>query len=157
MKQSLSIILILFFTFHTEGYAQTASKTVMKAKIQSKSVSQPSKPIEKKARIKFVEQTIDLGTIKEDVIIEKFFEFKNEGAADLVIINAEGSCGCTVPTIPMEPIKPGEKGRIGVKYTAKNKAGPQKPIITVTTNGTPALVKLQLECWVNQIPGGVKE
>ncbi len=157
MKQPCITILIFFFAFHTQGYAQNTSKVYAKAKIRSKSVSQPSKHVEKKSRIKFVEQTIDLGTIKEDVIVEKFFEFKNEGTADLVIINAEGSCGCTVPTIPMEPIKPGEKGRIGVKYTAKNKAGPQKPIITVTTNGTPALVKLQLECWVNQIPGGVKE
>ena len=157
MKQPCITILIFFFAFHTQGYAQNTCKVYAKAKIRSKSVSQPSKHVVKKARIKFVEQTIDLGTIKEDVIVEKFFEFKNEGTADLVIINAEGSCGCTVPTIPMEPIKPGEKGRIGVKYTAKNKAGPQKPIITVTTNGTPALVKLQLECWVNQIPGGVKE
>ncbi len=157
MKQPFLIIFIAFFTFHTEGYAQNTSKIHEKAKVRSKSVSQPSKPIEKKARIKFVQQTIDMGTIKEDVIVEKFFEFKNEGTADLVIINAEGSCGCTIPTIPMEPIKPGEKGRIGVKYTAKNKAGPQKPIISVTTNGTPALVKLQLDCWVNQIPGGVKE
>ena len=157
MKQPFLILCLFFFTCYTEGYAQSASKTVAKAKVMSTSVSQPSKPAEKKARIKFVEQTIDLGTIKEDVVVEKFFEFKNEGTADLVIINAEGSCGCTVPTIPMEPIKPGEKGRIGVKYTAKNKAGPQKPIITVTTNGTPALVKLQLDCWVNQIPGGVKE
>jgi hypothetical protein len=157
MKQHLWIILILLFMGYTEGYAQNTVKSYRKAKIQSKSVSQPSKHIEKKARITFVEQTIDLGTIQEDVIVEKFFEFKNDGTADLLIINAEGSCGCTVPTIPMEPIKPGEKGRISVKYTAKNKAGPQKPIITVTTNGTPALVKLQLVCWVNQIPGGVKE
>ena len=75
----------------------------------------------------------------------------------MVIIDAEGSCGCTVPTIPKEPIKPGGKATIGVKYTAKNKAGPQKPIITVKTNGTPRIVKLQLDCWVEQIPGGIKE
>jgi hypothetical protein len=42
-----------------------------------------------------------------------------------------------------------------VKYTAKNKVGPQKPVVTVTTNGVPSIVKLNMEVWVEQIPGGV--
>jgi Protein of unknown function (DUF1573) len=74
-----------------------------------------------------------------------------------LITNATGSCGCTIPVFPTAPIAPGEKGSILVKFTAKNKFGPQKPTVTVTTNATPRLVKLQLDGWVDQIPGGVKE
>jgi hypothetical protein len=99
---------------------------------------------------------IDLGTIKEDAVIEKSFEFTNIGERDLVVINAQGSCGCTIPTASPEPVPPGGKGKIMVKYTAKNKVGPQKPVVTVTTNGVPSIVKLNMEAWVEQIPGGVK-
>ena len=74
----------------------------------------------------------------------------------MVIIDASGSCGCTMPIIPSMPIPPGGKNKITVKYTAHNKVGPQKPLITVITNGTPSVYKLQMEGWVEQIPGGVK-
>ena len=40
----------------------------------------------------------------------------------LIIKNAKGSCGCTVPTWPREPIMPGETSKIGVKY-ATNRVG----------------------------------
>ena len=160
MKFTIFITIICTLALFTEGYAQQATKV----KVRSKSLPQPTKsvkkinqPLGKTAKIKFKQEKIDFGTIKEDAIVERFFEFTNDGNADLVIIDAEGSCGCTVPTIPKEPIKPGGKATIGVKYTAKNKAGPQKPIITVKTNGTPRIVKLQLECWVEQILGGIKE
>jgi Protein of unknown function (DUF1573) len=109
------------------------------------------------AKIQFENSFLDLGTIKEDAILEKSFEFTNIGATDLVIINAEGSCGCTLPTVPNYPIPPGGKGKILVKYTAKNKVGPQKPVVTVTTNGVPSTVKLNMDVWVDQIPGGVKD
>lgn len=151
MIRFVSLFVLYIFSYHTEGYAQS------KIHVASKSASVPLKASVRRAKAEFITQKIDLGTIKEDAIVERFFEFTNTGGTDLLIINAEGSCGCTVPTVPMEPIKPGEKGRIAVKFTAKNKVGPQKNIIKVATNGAPAVIQLQLECWVNQIPGGVKE
>ncbi len=108
------------------------------------------------ARIRFDTLLIDFGTIKEDAVIEKKFTFTNTGAAPLVVLEARGSCGCTLPTVPADPIEAGKKGVILVKYTAKNKVGPQKPEITVYTNGSPKIVKLHLQGWVEQIPGGVK-
>ena len=160
MKPTIFLTIICTLALFTEGYAQQSTKV----KVSSKSMPQPTKsvkkvnqPLGKTAKIKFKQEKIDLGTIKEDAIVETFFEFINDGNADLVIIDAEGSCGCTVPTVPKEPIKPGGKATIGVKYTAKNKAGPQKPIITIKTNGTPRIIKLQLDCWVEQIPGGIKD
>ncbi len=137
------------------GVAQTKGT---KAKITSKSVSTSSKKSapSNTAKIQFDKLILELGTIKEDAVLEKSFDFTNTGDRDLVIINAKGSCGCTIPTPPMKPIAPGGKGKILVKYTAKNKVGPQKPTITVTTNGYPSIIKLKMEVWVDQIPGGVK-
>lgn len=157
MKSTTNFILFLCISLclHTEGGAQTIKS---KPKIASKSVSTPSKKAKptKSAIIKFDKLSLELGTIKEDAVLEKSFEFMNIGERDLVIINAKGSCGCTIPTPPLLPIPPGGKGKILVKYTAKNKVGPQKPSITVTTNGNPSVVKLKMEVWVDQIPGGVK-
>jgi hypothetical protein len=155
MKHYLWLTLSLACLLNTEGVAQTT-----KPKIASKSPyakSAAHRTTVNTAKIKFTNAKIDLGTIKEDAVIEKNFEFTNVGTKDLVIINAKGSCGCTVPNYSQIPIPPNGKGTIGFKYTAKNKAGPQKPTITVTTNGSPAVVKLELETWVEQIPGGVKD
>ncbi|MBL7817687.1 MAG: DUF1573 domain-containing protein [Saprospiraceae bacterium] len=156
MKSVKLTLSFLIFTLivHTEGVSQVG---VSKPKIAAKSVATSAKKITpvRAAKIKFDNMTLNLGTIKEDAVIEKTFEFTNIGEKDLVIINAKGSCGCTVPTPPVAPIVPGGKGKISVKYTAKNKVGPQKPTITVTTNGVPSVVKLNMEAWVEQIPGGV--
>ena len=61
------------------------------------------------------------------------FVFTNNGNKPLVITNAQGSCGCTVPTTPKDPIAPGAKGVIGVKY-ATDRIGPFTKTVTVTSN-----------------------
>ena len=153
----LSILSMFFIlTSNTEGVAQKATKVTAKGIPTVKSVKKSS-PVVKMAQIRFAQTTIDLGTIKENGVVEKKFTFVNEGNANLVIINAEGSCGCTVPTFSKEPIAPNGKGEIIVKYTAKNMMGPQKKSITITTNGKPEIIRLYIEGWVEQIPGGVKD
>ena len=64
----------------------------------------------------FVTETIDYGTIAHNADGKREFVFTNNGNKPLIITNAQGSCGCTVPTYPKEPIAPGAKGVIGVKY-----------------------------------------
>ncbi|MFM2269599.1 MAG: hypothetical protein RL757_3040 [Bacteroidota bacterium] len=124
---------------------------------RAQAVAQKSEAKVSYARANFSKNVIDMGDIKEDAVVTKEFEFTNTGGTDLVILSAKGSCGCTSPQYPLTPIRPGDKGKISVTYTARNKVGPQKPEITVTTNGTPRTVKLRLEGWVEQIPGGIKE
>src|SRR4051812_2994080 len=53
---------------------------------------------------KFEEETHDFGTVPEGPTAEYDFEFKNVGKEPIVITEAHGSCGCTVPTWPHEPI-----------------------------------------------------
>ena len=57
----------------------------------------------------------------------------NNGTTPLVITNTQGSCGCTVPSSPKEPIAPGAKGVIGVKY-ATDRVGPFTKTVTVSSN-----------------------
>ena len=85
------------------------------------------------ASIKFESKVIDYGTIEHNSDGNREFKFKNDGTEPLIIKNAKGSCGCTVPTWPREPIAPGETAEIGVKY-ATNRVGRFTKTITLTTN-----------------------
>ena len=64
----------------------------------------------------FETETIDYGKIEKDSDGLRAFIFTNVGTQPLVISQVKGSCGCTVPTKPEDPIMPGEKGEIKVKY-----------------------------------------
>ena len=89
--------------------------------------------VESGAKIDFVKETHDYGTIKYGADGSCTFEFKNVGNAPLIISNAKGSCGCTVPSWPKEPIAPGAKGSIKVQYDTK-RPGPINKSVTITSN-----------------------
>ena len=85
------------------------------------------------AGMAFENETIDYGTIAHNADGKREFVFVNNGTKPLIITNTQGSCGCTVPTSPKEPIAPGAKGIIGVKY-ATDRVGPFSKTVTVTSN-----------------------
>jgi len=85
------------------------------------------------AQMVFTETTLDFGTIEQGSDPYRFFNFTNPGNTPLVITNAKGSCGCTVPTYPKEPILPGHDGEIKVRYDT-NRVGPFTKRVTLTTN-----------------------
>lgn len=85
------------------------------------------------AQMEFEITTVDYGTIEQGSDPYRFFNFTNTGNAPLVITNAKGSCGCTVPTYPKEPVPPGESGQIKVRYDT-NRVGPFTKRVTLTTN-----------------------
>jgi hypothetical protein len=89
--------------------------------------------IETGAKIEFTKETHDYGTVKYGGDGACVFEFKNTGTEPLIISNAKGSCGCTVPEWPKEPIAPGAKGSIKVKYDT-NRPGPISKSVTITSN-----------------------
>ena len=52
----------------------------------------------------------------------------------MIITNARGSCGCTVPEWPKEAIAPGEGGKIDVEFDSKGKGGQQNKTVTLNAN-----------------------
>ena len=88
---------------------------------------------EKGAKIEFTKETHDYGTIKNGADGTCSFEFKNTGNEPLIISMAKGSCGCTVPEWPKEPIAPGAKASIKVKYDT-SRAGAINKNVTITSN-----------------------
>lgn len=85
----------------------------------------------------FVEEVVDFGTITQGEVVSTNFKFKNVGKSDLIISSAQGSCGCTVPEWPKEPIKPYEEGKIAVTFNSTGKQGKQNKTITLVANTIP--------------------
>lgn len=127
-----------------------AQEVATKEKIEVKKVKKEKKlkkgavaalPKVEGAGMVFENETIDYGTIAHNADGGRQFTFTNNGNKPLIISNTQGSCGCTVPTTPKEPIAPGAKGVIGVKY-ATDRVGPFTKTVTVTSNaeGMPSKV-----------------
>ena len=85
------------------------------------------------AEITFENETHDYGTIKQGADGTCEFKFKNTGKEPLIISNAKGSCGCTVPTWPKEPIMKGQTGSIKVHYDTK-RVGAFTNTVTLNSN-----------------------
>lgn len=82
---------------------------------------------------KFVNETYDYGKIKQHDTAPRSFKFTNTGDKPLEIKAAQGSCGCTVPKYPKEPIMPGESATVDAVFNAAA-VGPFTKYITLTTN-----------------------
>ncbi|GAB4376412.1 MAG: hypothetical protein Kow0075_03520 [Salibacteraceae bacterium] len=103
-----------------------------------------------KTTIAFDEAEHDFGRIKQNGKYKHKFTFTNTGENPLIISKAKGSCGCTVPTYPTEPIPPGEKGEIEVVYRPKNQLGKQMKTITITANTSPPTTQLTIHARVDK-------
>ena len=64
------------------------------------------------------------------------FEFSNVGKKPIIITAAQASCDCTVATWPHDPVLPGMKGVIHVRYTTEGREGPIFKDIAVNSNAT---------------------
>lgn len=96
--------------------------------------AQPQNTNGKFPTITFNKKEHDFGEIKEGTKAETVFIFTNTGDADLIISDAKGSCGCTVPEFPKEPIKPGKSGKMKVSFDSAGKPGMQQKSVNITCN-----------------------
>ncbi|CAI8205872.1 MAG: Uncharacterised protein [Cryomorphaceae bacterium] len=116
-----------------------------------KAVDAPKTENSTNVTIDFVSKVVDYGTIEHNADGARKFVFTNNGTEPLLIKNAKGSCGCTVPTWPREAIAPGATAEIGVKY-ATNRVGKFTKTITLTTNASKKPVILTVKGEVNPAP-----
>ncbi|RME11879.1 MAG: DUF1573 domain-containing protein [Bacteroidetes bacterium] len=133
MKRVLSIFAFLALlastTFAQEQSEQPAKGPVMKLEVTE----------------------IDYGEIVQGADPLREFKFTNTGTEPLIISNAKGSCGCTVPKWPKDPILPGESATIEVRYDT-NRIGPFQKTVTLTTNEATPTHVLKIKGKVNPKP-----
>jgi hypothetical protein len=107
--------------------------------------AQPAQPASTSlADIKMDKMVHDYGNIKQGENGECEFKFVNNGKEPLVITNCQGSCGCTVPQCPKDPILPGKSGVIKVKYDT-NRIGGIYKTVTVNSNAKSGNVVLTIK------------
>lgn len=136
------ILLGAFFLFGMTGSNAQEIASATKVKTEVKKTKKTTKKT-KKAVMPMVEgpgmvfenETIDYGTIDQNANGQREFSLVNNGNKPLIIMSASGSCGCTVPDAPKEPIAPGAKAVIKVKYDT-NRVGAFTKTVTVTSNAS---------------------
>ncbi len=118
------LMTIAMFSFSLSMTAQENKEATPKKETKAKP---------KKEAITFTTLVIERPAIPYDSQELFIFEFKNTGKTPLMITNVQTSCGCTTAEKPTEPILPGKKSKISVKYDTK-RVGDLNKSITVTTN-----------------------
>jgi hypothetical protein len=96
------------------------------------------------AILEFQSLVHDFGKITEGEIVACVFSFENSGDEDLIINSAVTSCGCTVPSFPKEPVKPGDQGRIEVVFDSSYRSGAQSKTITIRSNARKPVIVLKI-------------
>ncbi len=118
MKKLLLVLFVGVFSFSVKGQTKEEIKKDFTGPV-----------------FEFNEEIIDYGDIAKNSDGNRAFKFKNIGKSPLIITKVKGSCGCTVPTKPEEPVMPGAYGEIKVKY-ATNRVGPFSKTVTITSNAS---------------------
>ena len=117
-------------------------------KKEAKKLDEPKKPVPSfqesakvpKTKVEFDRVMHDFGEIEQGKIVETVFTIKNVGDKDLFIVDAYASCGCTVPEVTKEAIKPGESAPINVKFDSNGKSGEVTKTVNVRCN-TPKIIE----------------
>lgn len=107
----------------------------------SGALAQEATPVSGGPEISVDKDVHDYGTIKQGANGSCEFEVTNNGSEPLIISKAKGSCGCTVPEWPKEPIMPGKSAVMTVRYDTK-RVGPINKSVTITSNATNASTKV---------------
>ena len=114
--------------------------------------AEPAVPAGPTTTMSFADLEFDYGVIDAGEKVNHKYKFTNTGSEPLIISNAKGSCGCTVPNWPKEPIPPGGTGEIDVVFDSKGKKGKQSKRVTITANTSPAQTFLTIKGEVTPDP-----
>lgn len=154
-----------------DGNIRTAAKeatnpqqnNVANANNPANPIQPTNAPVEEKVdpdkltTMKFDKTEFDFGKVKEGEKVKYTYKFTNTGKKPLEIKSCKGSCGCTVPKCPTEPIAPGASADIPVEFDSNHKAGNQSKTVTVVANTEPVNTVLTIKGEVLPDPNKKKE
>lgn len=99
-----------------------------------------------KASLKFDQEIIDLGAMKEvDGAKKVTFLFKNISKTPIVIQKIESSCGCTIPSFSREPTRPNQSGKIIVEFDPKNRPGRFTKVLYIYVNQSNTPIQIAIK------------
>lgn len=140
LKNFLTIITLSFFFSACNESASSKINPNNKSSIQKES---------NYAEITFDRVFHDFGLVSEGEIVKTIFKFTNTSENDLYIVDAMGSCGCTVPKYPKNvPIKPGGTGEIEVNFDTNGRPDLQQKMVKVSANTPTGGQLLRIQAFV---------
>jgi len=140
LRNFLSIIILSFFFSACNESASSKINPNNKSSIQKES---------NYAEITFDRVFHDFGMVSEGEIVKTIFKFTNTSENDLYIVDAMGSCGCTVPKYPKNvPIKPGGTGEIEVNFDTNGRPDLQQKMVKVSANTPSGGQLLRIQAFV---------
>jgi len=149
MKNYFRTYFLIVFLFAFSCDSSSNKKETKSENIASSSMTSSSEsPI-----MSFDKTLHDFGTVQEGETVETIFTFTNSGKSDLIIVDARGSCGCTVPEYPKNtPIPPGESGKIRVSFDSSNKPNMQQKTVTISANTDSGRETIRIKALVQADP-----
>ena len=146
---------ILSLAFITASCGETATKKINQDNVDA-TAAQAQAATSNSPVMTFNKMSHDFGNINEGDVVTTTFSFTNTGKSDLIIVDARGSCGCTVPQYPKNvPIAPGATGEIMVSFDSNNKPSLQQKAVTISANTESGREMLRIKAMV--APDPVKE
>lgn len=140
LRNFLTIITLSFFFSACNESASSKINPNNKSSIQKES---------NYAEITFDRVFHDFGMVSEGEIVKTIFKFTNTSENDLYIVDAMGSCGCTVPKYPKNvPIKPGGTGEIEVNFDTNGRPDLQQKMVKVSANTPTGGQLLRIQAFV---------
>ena len=140
LRNFLTIITLSFFFSACDESASSKINPNNKSSIQKES---------NYAEITFDRVFHDFGMVSEGEIVKTIFKFTNTSENDLYIVDAMGSCGCTVPKYPKNvPIKPGGTGEIEVNFDTNGRPDLQQKMVKVSANTPSGGQLLRIQAFV---------
>lgn len=138
MKNTILTAAILALGFISCNGQQDTNKDKLSMDIiQNTASASESSQSEAVPEFEFEEEVYEFGEVSQGEKVEKTFTFRNIGGAPLIISDAKGSCGCTVPQYPRDPIPPGGEGIIKVIFDSNGKKGKVHNTVTLVANTVP--------------------
>ena len=155
MKNLFGMALVAISLIFTACGDSNAAKKVNDANVET-SAADAAKAASAAPVMSFDKVMHDFGTIAEGERVQTVFSFTNTGKSDLIIVDARGSCGCTVPSYPKNtPIVPGGTGEITVSFDSNNKPNMQQKTVTISANTESGREMLRIKAMVS--PDHVKQ
>ena len=140
LRNFLTILTLSFFFYACNESASSKINPNNKSSIQKES---------NYAEITFDRVFHDFGMVSEGEIVKTIFKFTNTSENDLYIVDAMGSCGCTVPKYPKNvPIKPGGTGEIEVNFDTNGRPDLQQKMVKVSANTPTGGQLLRIQAFV---------
>ncbi|MBL4744967.1 MAG: DUF1573 domain-containing protein [Flavobacteriaceae bacterium] len=143
---ALMSISLLFSCKQESALAKVKTENILKAEARDVQISKGG------AVMEFDKRAFEFGTVDEGTVINGVFKITNVGKSDLVILSAKPSCGCTVPSWPKEPIKPGDTAALTFTFNTRGKPNKQNKSITIKSNAEKSIEVLRIKGFVTPKP-----